>query len=79
MSLIDRGYSENFKPIIVASHPLQMTAQPEEFDIGILSCSIFMGMIFVLVPVSLAVDMVYDREVIIINLTLIIILEIFCL
>jgi ATP-binding cassette subfamily A (ABC1) protein 5 len=30
---------------------------------GTFSSAIFIGMSFILVPVSLAVDMVYDREV----------------
>lgn len=63
MTMQDAGLLEKFHPIEVSSHPLQQTAQPEEFDVGIISCALFMGMIFVLVPVSLAVDMVYDREV----------------
>lgn len=52
-----------WEPIEVLVHPFQQTAQPEEFNIGIFSSTTFMGMIFVLLPVSLAVDMVYDREV----------------
>ncbi|XP_058130067.1 cholesterol transporter ABCA5-like [Anopheles ziemanni] len=44
------------------SHPFQQTAQPQEFNIGTFSSALFVGMIFVLIPVSLAVDMVYDRE-----------------
>jgi ATP-binding cassette, subfamily A (ABC1), member 5 len=56
--------SDHWQPIEVSSHPLQQTSHPEEFDMGIISAAILMGMIFVLVPVSLAVDMVYDREVI---------------
>jgi ATP-binding cassette subfamily A (ABC1) protein 5 len=51
------------KPIVVKTHPFQQTSQPEEFNMGTFSSAIFIGMIFVLVPVSLAVDMVYDREV----------------
>lgn len=54
---------ELLQPIEITALPLQQTAQPEEFNIGIFSATTFMGMIFVLVPVSLAVDMVYDREV----------------
>lgn len=52
-----------WEPIEVRALPFQQTSQPEEFNIGIFSASTFMGMIFVLVPVSLAIDMVYDREV----------------
>ncbi|KAJ4426611.1 hypothetical protein ANN_26409 [Periplaneta americana] len=51
------------EPIIVKTHPFQQTSQPEEFNMGTFSSAIFLGMIFVLVPVSLAVDMVYDREI----------------
>lgn len=55
---------ENFRPIEVFTHPFQQTEQQEEFNLGNVVCAIFMGMIFALVPVTLAVDIVYDREVI---------------
>ncbi|XP_023723147.1 ATP-binding cassette sub-family A member 5 isoform X3 [Cryptotermes secundus] len=51
------------EPIVVKTHPFQQTSQPEEFNMGTFSSAIFIGMTFVLVPVSLAVDMVYDREI----------------
>ena len=51
-----------FEPIVVKTHPFQQTSQPEEFNLGTVLCAIFIGMSFILVPVSLAVDMVYDRE-----------------
>ncbi|XP_071448970.1 cholesterol transporter ABCA5-like [Hetaerina americana] len=54
---------KNIYPIIVKSHPFQLTSQPAEFNGGSFSSSLLIGMIFVLVPISLAVDMVYDREV----------------
>lgn len=54
---------ENFRPIEVFTHPFQQTEQQEEFNLGNVVCAIFMGMIFALVPVTLAVDIVYDREV----------------
>lgn len=57
------GQLENFKPIEVLTHPFQQTEQQEEFNLGNVVCAIFMGMIFALVPVTLAVDIVYDREV----------------
>ncbi|XP_063368836.1 cholesterol transporter ABCA5-like [Cydia amplana] len=57
------GQPENFRPIEVFAHPFQQTEQPEEFNLGNLVCAIFMGMIFALVPVTLAVDIVYDREI----------------
>ncbi|KAG7303248.1 hypothetical protein JYU34_011715 [Plutella xylostella] len=56
------GYLESFKPIEVYTHPFQQTEQQEEFNVGNVVCAIFMGMIFALVPVTLAVDIVYDRE-----------------
>ncbi|XP_044260177.1 cholesterol transporter ABCA5-like [Tribolium madens] len=59
----ERVMRGQWEPIEVLTLPFQQTAQPEEFDIGIFSASTFMGMIFVLVPVSLAIDMVYDREI----------------
>lgn len=57
------GLIESFKPIEVLTHPFQQTEQQEEFNVGNVVCAIFMGMIFALVPVTLAVDIVYDREV----------------
>lgn len=54
--------SSDLQPIEIRSHPFQQTAQPQEFNIGTFSSALFVGMIFVLVPCSLAVDMVYDRE-----------------
>lgn len=50
-------------PIEVKTHPFQQTSQPQEFNIGTASCALFIGMDFVLLPITLAVDMVYDREV----------------
>lgn len=50
-------------PIAVKTHPFQQTSQPQEFNIGMASCASFIGMDFVLLPITLAVDMVYDREV----------------
>lgn len=57
------GLLESFRPIEVLAHPFQQTEQQEEFNVGNVVCAIFMGMIFALVPVTLAVDIVYDREV----------------
>ncbi|XP_055532678.1 cholesterol transporter ABCA5-like [Wyeomyia smithii] len=56
------GGPESVLNIELHSHPFQQTAQPQEFNIGTFSSALFVGMIFVLIPVSLAVDMVYDRE-----------------
>ncbi|KAB0791349.1 hypothetical protein PPYR_03149 [Photinus pyralis] len=58
-----RGQHMRWRPIEIGVYPFQQTSQPEEFNIGVFSTSIFLGMMFVLVPVSLAVDMVYDREI----------------
>ncbi|XP_044763088.1 ABC transporter A family member 1-like [Coccinella septempunctata] len=52
-----------WEPIEVNAQPFQQTAQPEGFNLGVISAATFMGMIFVLVPASLSVDMVYDREI----------------
>jgi ATP-binding cassette subfamily A (ABC1) protein 5 len=49
--------------IEVKTHPFQQTSQPQEFNIGTASSALFIGMDFVLLPITLAVDMVYDREV----------------
>ncbi|XP_016838488.1 ATP-binding cassette sub-family A member 5 isoform X2 [Nasonia vitripennis] len=50
-------------PIQVKSQPFRQTSQPQEFNIGIASSALFIGMDLVLVPITLAVDMVYDREI----------------
>lgn len=55
--------TDDTEPIQVISHPFQQTSQPQEFNIGIASSALLIGMDFVLVPITLAVDMVYDREV----------------
>ena len=54
---------DNTKPIEVKIHPFQQTSQPQEFNIGTASSALFIGMNFVLLPITLVVDMVYDREV----------------
>lgn len=54
---------ENLKPIEVKTHPFQQTSQPQEFNIGTASSAVSIGMNFVLLPITLVVDMVYDREV----------------
>lgn len=48
--------------IVIRSHPFQQISQTQEFNIGTISSALFVGMIFVLIPVSLSIDMVYDRE-----------------
>lgn len=50
-------------PIEVHTHPFQQTSQPQQFNVGAASCAILLGMVFILLPITLAVDMVYDREV----------------
>ncbi|XP_012548268.1 cholesterol transporter ABCA5 [Bombyx mori] len=57
------GLEHHFKPIEVMAHPFQQTEQQEEFNLGNVICAVFVGMIFALVPVTLAVDIVYDREI----------------
>ena len=67
--------TDDTEPIQVKSHPFQQTSQPQEFNIGIASSALLIGMDFVLVPITLAVDMVYDREVrLILNLLFILFL-----
>ncbi|XP_054008550.1 cholesterol transporter ABCA5-like isoform X1 [Hylaeus anthracinus] len=56
----DKSFS---KPIEVKTHPFQQTSQPQEFNIGTGSSTVFIGMHFVLLPITLVVDMVYDREI----------------
>lgn len=58
----DSATSSRALPIILHSHPLMVTAQSQEFNLGTFSSALFIGMIFILIPVSLAIDMVYDRE-----------------
>lgn len=58
----DNDDDVDVSPIEVRAHPFRQTAQPQEFNVGTFSTALFVGMIFVLIPVSLAVDMVYDRE-----------------
>lgn len=50
-------------PIEVYTHPFQQTSQPQQFNVGAASCATLLGMVFILLPITLAVDMVYDREV----------------
>lgn len=52
-----------WNPIELMSQPFQQTTRPDKLDSGVVASTFTMGMIFSLVPVSLAVDMVYDREV----------------
>ncbi|XP_050473146.1 cholesterol transporter ABCA5-like isoform X3 [Bombus huntii] len=52
----------NLKPIEVKTHPFQQTSQPQGFNIGTASTALFIGMNFVLLPITLVVDVVYDRE-----------------
>lgn len=54
---------DNVESIGVKTHPFQQTSQPQEFNIGTASSAVFIGMNFVLLPIILVVDMVYDREV----------------
>ncbi|XP_034182709.1 cholesterol transporter ABCA5 isoform X1 [Osmia lignaria lignaria] len=54
---------ENLKTIEVKTHPFQQTSQPQEFNIGTASSAVSIGMNFVLLPITLVVDMVYDREI----------------
>ncbi|KZC11898.1 ATP-binding cassette sub-family A member 5 [Dufourea novaeangliae] len=54
---------EDLEPIGVKTHPFQQTSQPQEFNIGTASSAGLIGMNFVLLPIVLVVDMVYDREI----------------
>lgn len=54
---------DNLTHIEVKTHPFQQTSQPQEFNIGTASSALFIGMHFILLPITLVVDMVYDREV----------------
>lgn len=56
------GTTNDLHPIEIKSHPFQQTAQQQEFNAGTFSSALFVGMIFVLIPVTLSIDMVYDRE-----------------
>lgn len=61
-TLLNINSDGEYEKIEMRSHPFQQTAQPQQFNIGTFSSAIFVGMIFVLIPVSLSIDMVYDRE-----------------
>ncbi|KAF4526763.1 hypothetical protein B566_EDAN015792 [Ephemera danica] len=61
--LAEQGLEAPPDPITTRTLPLQVTSEPVDFNIGLFSSSILIGMIFLLVPVSLACDMVYDREI----------------
>uniref|UniRef100_A0AAR5Q584 ABC transporter domain-containing protein n=1 Tax=Dendroctonus ponderosae TaxID=77166 RepID=A0AAR5Q584_DENPD len=52
----------NFEPIRVMAQPFQQTMQPEGINIASTTQTILIGMVLVMVPVSLAIDLVYDRE-----------------
>ncbi|XP_006608402.1 ABC transporter A family member 1-like isoform X1 [Apis dorsata] len=54
---------DNLTHIEVKTHPFQQTSQPQEFNIGTASSALFIGMHFILLPITLVVDMVYDREI----------------
>lgn len=60
--LLKLNSDDDYEKIEIRSHPFQQTVQPQQFNIGTFSSAIFVGMIFVLIPVSLSIDMVYDRE-----------------
>ncbi|KAI2474243.1 ATP binding cassette (ABC) protein subfamily A member [Diabrotica virgifera virgifera] len=53
--------SEKWNPIQVRSQPFQQTSS--DFSLGMGTATFTMGMIFALIPVTLATDMVYDREI----------------
>lgn len=55
--------TDDVDTINVTSRPFQQTSEPQEFNIGVASSAVLIGMDFVLVPITLAVDMVYDREI----------------
>ncbi|CAD6242712.1 GSCOCT00009542001.2-RA-CDS [Cotesia congregata] len=69
MNILSNSYyrylsgKDNPTPIKIKTHPFQQTSQPQEFNIGIASSTLFIGMSLVLVPITLVVDMVYDREI----------------
>nr|CAH7743826.1 unnamed protein product [Callosobruchus chinensis] len=53
----------SWQPIELRAQPFQQTSQPEGINFGTVTATFTLGMIFALTPVSLAVDMVYDREI----------------
>ncbi|XP_036138839.1 ABC transporter A family member 1 [Monomorium pharaonis] len=57
------GKDEVYTPIEVYTYPFQQTSQPQQFNLGTASCAFLLGMVFILVPISLTIDMVYDREI----------------
>lgn len=61
--MVSKESYESIEPIEVRVLPFQQTSQPEGINLVVFSSTTFIGMIFLLIPVSLATDMVYDREV----------------
>ncbi|CAH1111719.1 unnamed protein product [Psylliodes chrysocephalus] len=59
----DNNVLENDKwsPMEVRAQPFQQTSS--DFSVGMGTATFTMGMIFALIPVTLATDMVYDREI----------------
>ncbi|XP_030747414.1 ATP-binding cassette sub-family A member 5-like [Sitophilus oryzae] len=52
----------NFEPIKVMTQPFQQTMQPEGLNVAATTATICVGTVFVMIPISLAIDLVYDRE-----------------
>lgn len=62
--------NENFfyrSNIDIKTEPFKMEYRQNEYSFSRCSSAFFLGIVFVLVPVSLSADLVYDREVIRIN------------
>lgn len=50
--------------IDIKTEPFKMEYKQNEYSFSRCSSAFFLGIVFVLVPVSLSADLVYDREVI---------------
>lgn len=49
--------------IDIKTEPFKMEYKQNEYSFSRCSSAFFLGIVFVLVPVSLSADLVYDREV----------------
>lgn len=50
-------------PITTQTDPLPRVRMSYSFNTGLFSMSLFLGMVFVLIPVNMSVELVQDREV----------------
>nr|QAA95900.1 ATP-binding cassette sub-family A member 4 [Diaphorina citri] len=54
--------SVSYSTIKAEVQPLPLTSMTQNFSTGLFSMSLFLGMVFVLIPVNMSVELVMDRE-----------------